>query len=47
MWHVPEKVQRTKADSDMPEAPPSEHMSELAGSAHGGPDEEYMKPAVE
>ena len=28
MWHTPEAVQRTKADSDMPEAPPSEVASD-------------------
>ena len=32
MWHTPEAVQKTKADSDMPEAPPSEAHSDAASA---------------
>lgn len=34
LWHTPERVQASKADSDMPERPPSDVHSEHAPSEH-------------
>lgn len=34
LWHTPDRVQATKADSDMPERPPSDVHSERAPSEH-------------
>jgi len=34
LWHTPDRVQHTKADSDMPERPPSDVHSERAPSEH-------------